>query len=215
MITILPNWHPIFVHFSIGLLGTSVLFYFAAALLRNDHKWKQQWQHMANWSLWSGCLVTLFTISAGWYAYNTVAHDGASHAAMTLHRNWALVTASLFLILGLVAINIVKRNKAPRTLFLSFSAIALALLMITGFLGGEAVYRHGLGVLSLPSVEAGGHHQDHNHGTANHHTEETIAEPEAGHHLSHDVEPNMTIDTKRDQHSHDAEATSAPHEHNH
>ncbi|MFT7414288.1 MAG: putative membrane protein, partial [Methylophagaceae bacterium] len=37
MISILPNWHPIFVHFSIGLLGIAVFFYFASALLAKEH----------------------------------------------------------------------------------------------------------------------------------------------------------------------------------
>ena len=34
-------------------------------------------------------------------AYNSVVHDDIAHAAMTEHRNWALVTASLFVILAL------------------------------------------------------------------------------------------------------------------
>lgn len=42
MIIIIPNWYPIFVHFTIGLLSISVLFYFAARLLLNEHKWKEQ-----------------------------------------------------------------------------------------------------------------------------------------------------------------------------
>ena len=224
MITILPNWHPIFVHFSIGLLGTSVVFYFASALLAKDHKWKQQWQHMANWSLWSGCLVTICTVFAGWYAYNTVAHDGASHAAMTLHRDWALATASLFLILGFATISIVKNNQTPRYLFLTVAAIAGAMLLITGFLGGEAVYRHGLGVMSLPAAEADGHHHgqnaphDHAHNSAHQH-DETTAESEPHEHLDHNMDPNVDIDTEMDEHSHDAteeqEELAEPHNHNH
>jgi uncharacterized membrane protein len=152
-----------FVHFTIGLLGAAVVFYFASALLADDHKWKQQWQHMANWSLWSGCLVTTFTLYAGWYAYTTVSHDAASHAAMTLHRNWAVATAALFLILGLAAMSIARHNKTSHFIFLFVAAIAGIILMITGFLGGEAVYRHGLGVMSLPEVEIGtdGHQHDH------------------------------------------------------
>ena len=223
MISILPNWHPIFVHFSIGLLGMAVLFYFASALLTKEHQWKQQWQHMANWSLWSGCLVTIFTVFAGWYAYNTVAHDQASHAAMTLHRDWALATASLFLILGLAAASIVRSNKTPRYLFLSVTAVAGAMLMVTGFLGGEAVYRHGLGVMSLPKVEveAGGNHHDHNsphdQGSAHQH-DESADESEPHQHLEQNMEPSMEMDsnTGMDEHSHDVEmAPTTPHDHQH
>jgi uncharacterized membrane protein len=223
MISILPNWHPIFVHFSIGLLGIAVLFYFASALLAKEHHWKQQWQHMANWSLWSGCLVTIFTVFAGWYAYNTVAHDQASHAAMTLHRDWALATASLFLILGLAAASIVRNNKTPRYLFLSVTAVAGAMLMVTGFLGGEAVYRHGLGVMSLPKVEVDGNHHDHNsphdheQNSANQHDETTIIS-EPSHHLDQNITPSMTMDSviEMDEHPHDVEvAPTTTHDHQH
>jgi uncharacterized membrane protein len=212
MITILPNWHPIFVHFTIGLLGTAVIFYFASALLAKKHKWKQQWQHMANWSLWSGCLVTIGTVFAGWYAYNTVAHDDASHAAMTLHRDWALATACLFLILGLTAVKIVKKNKTPRYLFLSLTAIAGMMLLITGFLGGEAVYRHGLGVMSLPTVEA-----DDQENSSAHQHHETTDESEP-HHLDELMTPSINVDsdTEINEHSHDAEMEATTlHQHQH
>lgn len=219
MITILPNWHPIFVHFTIGLLGTAVIFYFASALLAKDHKWQQQWQHMANWSLWSGCLITICTVFAGWYAYNTVAHDAASHAAMTLHRNWALATASVFLLLGFAAVTIVKNNRTPRYLFLSVTAVAGSMLLITGFLGGEAVYRHGLGVMSLPAVEADGHHHGinspHDHRSAQQHDEMTT-ESEPHHHLDQEIEPSMEMNstTEMDKHPHDAEEeATTPHDH--
>ena len=220
MITILPNWHPIFVHFTIGLLGTAVVFYFASALLAKDHKWKQQWQHMANWSLWSGCVITIGTVFAGWYAYNTVAHDEAAHAAMTLHRDWALATASLFLLLGLAAANIVKKNKTPRYLFLYVTAIAGVMLLITGFLGGETVYRHGLGVMSLPAVETAGHHHNqtspHDHSSAHQHDETT---DESEHHpLDELMTPSITVDSDAEsfEHSHDAEmGETTPNEHQH
>jgi uncharacterized membrane protein len=160
MISIIPNWHPILVHFTIGLLSISVVFYFAQTLLPIEHKWKQQWLHMANWSLWTGCLFILLTVVAGWYAYNTVAHDTASHEAMTLHRNWALPTAVLFLIIGISAIGLAKKDNNPNPLFLSVSTVAAIMLMVTGWLGSEAVYRYGLGVMSLPVIEDG---HDHSH----------------------------------------------------
>ncbi|NOR51996.1 MAG: hypothetical protein GQ470_05195, partial [Gammaproteobacteria bacterium] len=41
----------------------------------------------------------VLTVASGLYAYNTVAHDTPSHAAMTLHRDWALATVGLFSLL--------------------------------------------------------------------------------------------------------------------
>jgi len=168
MIEIIPNWHPLLVHFTVGLLSTSVLFYIASACLSQTNAWKQQWLNMANWSLWSGCLFAVATAGAGWLAYNSVAHDSASHAAMTLHRNWALPTASIFLLLGLWAILIARKQRRPSFLFLTFSIIAAGLLMITGWLGAEAVYRYGLGVQSLPVVVEGADGHNHSHGGAGH-----------------------------------------------
>lgn len=161
MIEIIPNWHPILVHFSIGLLSTSVLFYVASYFSDRNFRLQRQWLHTANWTLWIGCLFAIITVMAGWHAYNTVSHDAASHAAMTLHRNWAIPTAVVFIILGLSAFRIVKLNRRPTSLFLSCSFIALLMLMTTGWLGAEAVYRHGLGVISLPQVEESGHHHSH------------------------------------------------------
>ncbi len=155
MIEIIPNWHPFFVHFSIGLLSISIFFYFISAVLPVNHKLKLPWLNSANWSLWMGCLLTVFTVTAGWFAYNSVPHDTVSHAAMTLHRNWALPTALSFLLFGLWAIYLARKDKRPGVVFLMVSLLLLASLSIVGWLGAEAVYRYGLGVRSLPEVEAG------------------------------------------------------------
>jgi uncharacterized membrane protein len=174
VIEIIPNWHPLLVHFTVGLLSTSVLFYLASAFLSRTNSWKQQWLNMANWSLWSGCLFAIATAIAGWLAYNSVAHDSASHAAMTLHRNLALPTAGIFLLIGLWAIYLARKERQPGFLFLTFSIIAAGLLMVTGWLGAEAVYRYGLGVQSLPVVTEGAdghkhsHGEEHNNSTTNH-----------------------------------------------
>jgi len=198
MIEIIPNWHPLLVHFTVGLLTTSVLFYLASAALSHTNSWKQQWLNMANWSLWSGCLFAIATAIAGWLAYNSVAHDSASHAAMTLHRNWALPTASTFLLLGLWAIFIARKDGRPGFLFLTFSIIAAGLLMVTGWLGAESVYRYGLGVKSLPVITEGADGHNHSHGPE--HDESTMDEAEHQHGTTK-IEQPLTEDGH--QHSHD------------
>ncbi len=200
MIEIIPNWHPLLVHFTVGLLTTSVLFYLASAILSLTNSWKQQWLNMANWSLWSGCLFAIATAVAGWLAYNSVAHDRASHAAMTLHRNWALPTASIFLLLGLWAIVIAKKDRRPGFLFLTFSTIAAGLLMVTGWLGAEAVYRYGLGVKSLPVVTEGADGHNHSHGT-----EPTVGESEHQHGTTESEKP-----LQQDGHQHKHKTNLSP-----
>ncbi len=190
MIEIIPNWHPLLVHFTIGILSCSVLFYVASYAFDLNFRLERQWIHVANWTLWTGCLFTIFTVLAGWHAYNTVAHDDVAHAAMTLHRNWAIPTALAFLLLGVAALRTVKRNRKPAALFISSSIIALLMLMTTGWLGAEVVYRHGLGVMSLPNTQEEHHHHAHeaNEEASSPHTddEETMPMPVEEHnHADH------------------------------
>jgi len=157
-IEIIPNWHPIFVHFTIGLLSISTLFFILGFFSINP--WKEKCLLVARWNLWIGTFITIGTLLAGWHAYNTVSHDGPSHAAMTDHRNWALVTAFLYGILVLMDI-IFRRKEKLRGVFMILLLIASGFLAITGYKGGELVYRYGLGVMSLPQTETDA--MEHNH----------------------------------------------------
>jgi len=163
MIDIIPNWHPILVHFTVGLLATSVAFYVLSILPVNDAL-KTNWRIVARWCLWTGMLITLATLTAGYLAYNSVAHDAPSHAAMTTHRNWAFATAGVFAILTLWSIFSRLKKRAPSLLFVFSAVIAGGLLATTGWLGGEAVYRYGLGVMSMPESNGEGHAHEHPEG---------------------------------------------------
>jgi uncharacterized membrane protein len=150
LIQIIPNWHPIFVHFSIALLSISTLMIASSFIIKNDFKEKILNSGYIN--LWVGCLITFGTVAAGFYAYNTVAHDGPSHAAMTDHKNWALTTAITFLILTLWSVWLYRKNQKQNILFIACLLVATSLLGITGLKGGEVVYRYGLGVMSMPNM---------------------------------------------------------------
>lgn len=147
MIEIIPNWHPMFVHFTIGLLTISTLLYAAGFFLK-----KENLLIAARWNLWIGVTITVGTLLAGFYAYNTVVHDAPSHAAMTNHRNWALLTASIFILLALWALWKQRGARAVSPFFVLAMICATGLLFVTGYKGGEVVYRYGLGVLSMPDM---------------------------------------------------------------
>ncbi len=170
MFEIIPNWHPIFVHYTVALLSLSVGLFVVLPLVKSPLK--EQWITVARWSLWFGAASAIVTGLTGLYAYNTVAHDTPSHLAMTDHRNWAIVTISLFLVLASWSIVLVRRK--GRVLGMAFLIFMLAgggLLASTAWHGGEAVYRYGLGVMSLPKAEGGGH--SHSHGDGQGHGEES------------------------------------------
>ncbi len=163
MIEIIPNWHPVVVHFTIALLSVSVGFYALAIIFKNNSR-HEHWLMFANWSLWLGTGFALLTATAGWFAYNSVAHDTPSHAAMTTHRDWALVTLAVFVLLAIWSFLLQRKGMKPAVLFLLVSFAGAGLLATTGWLGGEAVYRYGLGVMSIPKSEGEGHAHSHGEG---------------------------------------------------
>lgn len=166
MIEIIPNWHPIFVHFTIGLLIVATLFHIVAAINSRSASY-YQFENVANWNLWVGAAFAVITAIAGWFAFNSVNHDTPSHLAMLEHRNWALSTTAVFVVLAIWSFR--RAQKAvPISWLITIPLIfASAMLGATGYEGGELVYRHGLGVMSLP--DTGEHdHGAHDHGSDSH-----------------------------------------------
>ena len=148
-IEIIPNYHPILVHFTIGLLSISALLYLAGSVFK-----KENLLVVARWNLWIGAVLTIGTVIAGFDAYNSVAHDAESHMAMTDHKNWALPTAGIFVVLALWAVWKQRGAKTVSPVFVVIIVLASGLLAVTGYKGGEVVYRHG----SHDHGGASGHH---------------------------------------------------------
>ncbi len=195
MIEIIPNWHPIFVHFSVGLLLIAALFHIVVMLTR-DGDLKQAFSQVASWNLWVGTAISLVTVIAGWFAYNSVNHDTPSHLAMIEHRNLALVTFAVYLAVGLWSAMAAKKHAPIKWPLVIAVCVAGGLLVSTAWHGGELVYRHGLGVMSLPNPDA------HAHGEG------------AGHNHDHDsASPSQSSGHAHDdghEHSHAPEATATP-----
>lgn len=179
---IIPNFHPILVHFPIALTVIAFLLSIAA-YARRSHPVSVQLAAAGHFTLWLAAIGAVTAMVFGWFAFNSVNHDDAGHAAMLLHRSWAVPTA-----IGLVLLaswdawkyRVNELISVPMlfVLFLLSQAIA-----VTGWLGGEVVYRHGIGVLSIPSSEGTGHgHHDDGAQTTKHSHEETAqSEATVGH----------------------------------
>ena len=205
MIEIIPNWHPIFVHFTVALFSVSTGLYLVALLVPNQQL-KEQWRIVARWNLWLGMAITFITVLTGWFAYNTVAHDEPSHLAMTDHRNWALATAILLFIITVWSISRHRAGKEASVLFLSFLIIAMASLGSTAWRGGEIVYRYGLGVMSLPNTDNHKHMDEdtaHDHDSAamsEHHHEVISTSPTESEKKPNEVGANKTKPSTHDHH---------------
>lgn len=184
-IEIIPNWHPILVHFTIALLSVSVTLFIAEIFVRKS-SWHIQLVTVARWNLWLGALATIATVIAGIDAFNSVPHGSAEqHLAMLDHRKWALSTAGLFVALALWSFAATLRGKTDfkkitNLIFVALMAIAGLMLATTGYKGAELVYRHGLGVIPMQMGMAAGH-GNHDHGGGGHGTEGNAAESMGGH----------------------------------
>lgn len=160
MIEIIPNWHPIFVHFTVALFSTAVGFYTLSYVLNKlslFSKLSSDFKIVAQWCLWVTGMIVIGTVLAGLYAFNTVSHDQPSHFAMTVHRNWGIVTAAGIILMTLWSLWRTHKHAAITIIFIIGLYIVQGLLLTTAWHGAEVVFRYGIGVMSLPKSEGGGH----------------------------------------------------------
>jgi uncharacterized membrane protein len=107
-----------------------------------------------------GLLGAVAAVTTGLIAYNRVEHSDPAHEEMVLHRNFALLAVTVLLI---TAVWRWRRTYARGAALLGL--IGAAVLGGVGYLGGDLVYRHGLGIptetLEEIAHERGGHAHGH------------------------------------------------------
>lgn len=164
MIEILPNWHPVLVHFTVALLITAAILLWVGWALRESPS-GTTCLTIGHWLLWLGAGITAATVAAGIYAYLTVDHSDAAHEPMLDHRNWALSTAALWWALALWAAWRVRQSRGIGLPFLGLVVIAAGMLVVTAFKGGELVFRYGVGVEAARSETGAASGAGHMHGS--------------------------------------------------
>ncbi len=186
--TVIPNMHPAVVHFPIALTVAALLFSLAAHLL-GKHSAAPLLAATGHFTLWLAALSAVVAAIFGWLAFNSgMNHDDAGHAAMLLHRKWAIPTAlGLVLLASWDAWKSCVSQVMPVPALLCLLALSGA-IATTAWLGAEIVYRHGIGVLSLPSSEGTGHSHQHNGSNKTEHAHEAAKPDEHGTHQHDDTQ---------------------------
>ena len=157
-IVTMDNIHPLLVHFPIAFLSVFFLVDLVGTLAG-----KREWRTLAGWLLYLGTIGAALTVVAGLIAADSVAHGENVHEIMEDHEHFGITVLSLASILSvwrLTAGN--KLRGAVNTLFLFFSAVMVAVLILGADLGGSMVYRHGVAVDAAMMPESG-HEHDHVH----------------------------------------------------
>jgi uncharacterized membrane protein len=145
--TILPGWHPMAVHFPLALVVTATLFLLAARLLRSE-SYAATLATVGTWNLCLGAVAALFALATGLAAMIDLHVGVAARQAISLHVKWAIFTTLALVLLAVWRGAGSAQESRPSWIFMVLLLAATAALTVTGFRGGENVYRYGVGVHS-------------------------------------------------------------------
>jgi uncharacterized membrane protein len=151
--SILPGWHPIAVHFPLALVVTATLLLLAARLVRSE-RYTAILATVGTWNLCLGTLAALFAIGTGLAAVLHMSVGGAAHQAISLHLRWAIFTTLALVLLAVWRGAGSAQESRPSWIFMVVLLAATTALIVTGYRGGENVYRYGVGVQSQVTAGA-------------------------------------------------------------
>lgn len=153
---IMPNWHPLFVHFPIVLLTGFFLLDLSGVIAR-----KAEWRRVAGGLLYAGALFAIVTVALGVQAEHSVAHGGEVHPILMSHEKHGFAVLTMALLLSLWRLARGERWSAlGTTLHLLLAGTMVAIMIHGADLGGLMVYGHGVGVRGVQQE----HSHDHDHG---------------------------------------------------
>jgi uncharacterized membrane protein len=145
--TLVPGWHPMAVHFPLALVVTAALFLLAARLLRSEN-YAATLATVGTWNLCLGAVAALFALATGLAAMIDLHVGVAARQAISLHVKWAIFTTLALVLLAVWRGAGSAQESRPSWIFMAVLLAATAALTVTGYRGGENVYRYGVGVHS-------------------------------------------------------------------
>jgi len=153
----MANFHPMAVHFPIGLLNGFVLMELLGFLLK-----KEELKTAAAWMLYLGALGAFVTVWLGFAAADSAPHGGNVHSIMTNHRNLGVIVFFLSMILSIWRVTSVNKGRVAQ---LVIGFVMVVIMAFGADLGGLMVYKYGVAVKAAPQPKGHlhsevGHKQD-------------------------------------------------------
>ncbi len=132
--------HPALVHFPIACWSLASCADGVALFA-----WPMQLQLLAAVLLAIGCVLGLLAAAAGFVELLKLPEGHPTERTASIHMGFALTSWCLYA--GSLFLRIEQQHLiAPNVWALLLSGLGLLMLLATGWLGGQLVYRHGVGV---------------------------------------------------------------------
>ncbi|GGJ10536.1 hypothetical protein GCM10010885_19680 [Alicyclobacillus cellulosilyticus] len=145
-----PTIHPMVVHFTIAITYLAALAGFAGLIRRKERTWAQ-----AFWVLlWLGILATLAAGLAGVVSESYVQVPYKIESMLHHHKQYGELTGVLLVLAAIVQWFAQRRSGRISWLAFLLTVAAVVTVSIAGYLGGDMVYDHGLGVHTVHPVQA-------------------------------------------------------------
>lgn len=143
--------HPVLCHLPIGAWGASAVWDALALLGQGSHFWD-----FSRASIALGLLAAVPAAVTGFVDYLALPNDHPAEKTATLHLLVMSSTVCVYLA-SLLARGTEMSAAGPGPgLALALSALGLLLLGVGGWLGGELVYRHAVGIKSPETMQGNG-----------------------------------------------------------
>jgi uncharacterized membrane protein len=142
---IVPGWHPVAVHFPLALIVTAALALSLARVLRGGST-AGTLAIVGTWNLCLGAVTVFVALATGLAAVIGLHVDSAARQAISVHVKSAVVTTLLVTLIAVWRGAGTAANSRPSWFFVLMLWLATSALIVTGYRGGQNVYRHGVGV---------------------------------------------------------------------
>src|SRR5271168_2280443 len=142
---LVPAWHPILVHFPLAMVTVAAALLLAARLAHRE-SFASTLATVGTWNLCFGAASALMAVATGMAAVLGLDVGAAARHAISVHVKWAMFTTLALQLLAVWRGAGSPQSSRPSWIFVVVLLMATAALVMTGYYGGENVYRFGIGV---------------------------------------------------------------------
>jgi uncharacterized membrane protein len=140
-----PPWHPMIVHFPLALTVIATLCLIGGRLVKREATASALYV-VGSWNLCLGAATALMGVASGIGASMNLKTTLEAAHSITVHLYCAIVSTLLLVFLAIWRGAATRGSGRPSAAFLTLLISTTFVLIVTGYFGGENVFRYGVGV---------------------------------------------------------------------